>query len=61
MKPANVLIVEDDPVISLFIKEVLSDEGYAIAGIARDTVSAMEKVEASEVDLIILDIHLEGK
>lgn len=60
MKAPHVLIVEDDPLISLFIKEILVDEGYVIAGIARDTINALKKVKTSKIDLIILDIHLEG-
>ena len=60
MKSPNVLIVEDDPLISLFIKEILVDEGYAIVGVARDAFTALKKVASSEIDLIILDIHLEG-
>ena len=59
MKSPLVLIVEDDPMISLFIREVLEDGGYAVAPIASESPTAIQYLSEFDPDLLILDIKLE--
>jgi CheY-like chemotaxis protein len=53
----KILVVDDDKFISKFITSVLSSEGYEL-DTAYDGSEALEKVEASKPDLILLDIMM---
>ncbi|MEM9152292.1 MAG: response regulator, partial [Cyanobacteria bacterium P01_F01_bin.3] len=57
----NVMIVEDESIISLDIKSSLLNLGYGISGVAASGNSALMKIEDSHPDLILMDIHLKGK
>lgn len=57
----KVMIVEDESVVSLDIKHSLMRLGYDIAGIAASGNSAIEKIQSSQPDLILVDIHLKGE
>ena len=61
MKTENtlrILIAEDDSVIVLSLKEMLQGLGYAVIGIARTGIEAVEKTKELEPDLIIMDIGM---
>jgi DNA-binding response OmpR family regulator len=53
----SVLIVEDDPGVQKFLKELLLDNGYSIQ-IANDGIEAIEMIQKSQPDLVILDLGL---
>ena len=53
----SVLIVEDDPMISLMIAKILELNGYAFRE-ARDGEEALKVVESEAPDLMILDINM---
>ncbi len=53
----TVLVVDDEPILSEFITEALSDEGYHIE-IASDGASALELARKSSPDIVLLDYHL---
>lgn len=53
----KILIVEDDPKISSFIAKGLKESGY-LADVAGDGELALEIVEHSSFDLIILDLMM---
>ncbi len=57
----RVMIVEDESVISLDIKNSLMRLGYDVAGVAASGDSALRKIESSRPDLILMDIHLKGE
>ena len=57
----NILIVEDDGVISLDIKKSLKGFGYKVVGVAVSGKEALEKVATAKPDLVIMDIVLKGK
>ncbi len=59
--PKRVMIVEDESVISLDIKNSLMRLGYDIAGVAASGERALSKIESSRPDLILMDIHLKGE
>lgn len=55
--PKKILIVDDDPEIVSYLKDVFEDAGYATDS-ARNGVEALEKVQVSPPDLITLDMDM---
>lgn len=53
----GILIVEDDPQLSVKLREILSDEGYT-ATIARDGKEAINCFKNRNFELIFLDLRL---
>lgn len=60
MKP-KILIVEDESIIALNIKEVLIDFGYEIIGIAPKSEKALRLISVTTPDLILMDITLKDR
>lgn len=57
----NVLIVEDDPMVAELNRQFVARvDGFTVIGHAADTKKAFELLAASEVDLLLLDIHMPG-
>lgn len=56
----NILIVEDDPIISQNIKESLESESY-LATIASDGLTGEKLLKEGDYDCVILDINLPNK
>ncbi|PZD72931.1 putative signaling protein [Acaryochloris thomasi RCC1774] len=59
--PARILIVEDEGLVALDIKQRLLDLGYQIAGIAETGKAAIRQALDSEPDLVLMDIRLKGE
>ena len=57
-KPQEVLVIDDDPSFVTAMKPVLESRGYQIEA-AYNKQEAMEKIERSRPDLILLDIMME--
>lgn len=57
MKYLKILLVEDEKQMSMFIEMELAHEGY-IVELAYDGREALNKVESTEYDLILLDIMI---
>lgn len=57
---SNVLIIEDDPVICEMISMILEEQGLNVISL-NDTGRAREKLHNNEVDLVMLDIKLQGE
>jgi DNA-binding NtrC family response regulator len=59
MKPAQILIVEDDKKMRLALREIMTNEGYTV-----DTVetgeAALGKADGNGYDLVITDLKLPG-
>lgn len=53
-----ILIVEDEPLIAEDIAGCLEDYGFEVAGIANSGELALELLQASQPDAILLDINL---
>jgi two-component system, cell cycle sensor histidine kinase and response regulator CckA len=60
-RPPQVLIVEDEAIISLDIKRLLSSSGYGVAAVAATADRAIRAIETSAPDLVLMDIHLKGE
>jgi PAS domain S-box-containing protein len=56
----KVLIVEDEAIISLDIKRLLSSSGYGVAAVAATAEQAIQLVQSDAPDLVLMDIHLKG-
>lgn len=59
MRP-RILIVEDEPILALDLKETLQDAGYAIVGICHSAEDAIEVCRDLHPQLVLMDIKLEG-
>lgn len=53
----SVLVVEDDPGVQKYLKELLLDNGYSVQ-IAGDGIEALSHIEKSQPDLVLLDLNL---
>lgn len=60
MKP-EILIVEDDLIIAETVKADLLEADYHVVGVCQSGEEALEVVEKSLPDLLLMDIKLEGK
>jgi CheY-like chemotaxis protein len=61
MRRTNILMVEDEPLISELVAEVLCDNGFSVHAVA-DGESALNYLDdGPEVDVLFTDINLLGK
>ncbi len=60
MSAIRVLIVEDDPIITEDMKDMLTNVSYEVIGTAYDLEAALEGIDRLQPDLVLLDINLEG-
>ena len=60
MIPAKVLIVEDERVVALHLKQQLLRLGYQVPAIATSGDQALKQIGDHQPDAILIDIHLEG-
>jgi len=54
---ARILLVDDDPMITQLIVDMLSLDGYAV-DTAPNGIAALEKIEGRRYDLILTDLHM---
>lgn len=57
---SRILLVEDEPGLSLTVSDLLAAEGYQVEA-AMDGLTGLKKGADRELDLIILDVMLPGK
>ncbi len=57
----RVLVVEDEALIRMDLAEMLSEEGYVVAGEAADGEAAIEQARALRPDLVIMDVKMPKK
>jgi CheY-like chemotaxis protein len=56
----SILIVEDEALIASYIREVLEESGFTVAGVASSGAEAMSLVSEGPPDLALVDIKLAG-
>lgn len=56
---ARLLVVDDDPRVRSFVRDVLSEAGHEIVDVG-DAESAVARLLAFRPDVFVLDIHLPG-
>ncbi len=61
MKKIRILIVEDEPVVALSLKNTLESAGYQVGSLIPKGEEAVQKAEIEKPDLILMDIKLCGR
>ena len=59
-EPLKVLIVDDEPLVTVFLQEVVRDFGAEILAICHDSSAALEAIKTGRPDLIFMDINIKG-
>jgi CheY-like chemotaxis protein len=59
--PRNVLIVEDEPLISMMLEDFLEALGHNVVASADTVELALGAVEAGGFEIAILDVNLKGE
>ena len=54
----NILIVDDAAFMRMMIKDILTKNGYNIAGEAENGLKAVEKYNETKPDLVLMDITM---
>lgn len=57
----SILLVEDEIMIRMMVADMLQELGYVIAGEAGDIDEAVRLVQATDFDIAILDVNVNGK
>jgi CheY-like chemotaxis protein len=57
----KVMIVEDEAVVALHLRQELTKLGYFVAGVATAGEQALKMVEEVFPDVILMDIHIQGE
>ncbi len=55
----TVLVVDDEPVLRVLLREILQDEGYAVID-AADGRSMLELLHGVHPDLVLMDVMMPG-
>lgn len=58
MIQSKILIVDDEPITRIDMKEILQGKGYKVVGEAKNGEEAVEKAYALEPDLILMDVKM---
>jgi CheY-like chemotaxis protein len=61
MAPARILVVEDEGIVSIDLRNILNRLGYQVAGTAFTGEEAILKARECSPDLILMDIGLKGQ
>jgi DNA-binding response OmpR family regulator len=59
-KQVGILIVEDEALVASYIKDVLEESGFTVAGIASSGREALSLAEQNRPTLALVDIRLAG-
>lgn len=57
----RVLMIEDEPLVSMMLEEMLEDMGVTVAGSPASLAEALERVQSANFDCALLDMNLGGK
>jgi DNA-binding response OmpR family regulator len=57
----RILIIEDEPLLTLMLEDMLESLGHRVAGSCATLEDAMEAVADSNFDAVLLDLDLRGK
>ncbi len=58
---ARVLIVEDEAVVAIHLRQELSKLGYIVTGVATSGNQALKLLEETCPDVVLMDIHIQGQ
>ncbi|MCD1627595.1 MAG: response regulator [Paracoccaceae bacterium] len=57
----RVMIIEDEPIIAVDLREIVADMGHTVTGIARTRTEALALAKNNPPDLVLADIQLADK
>ena len=60
MQPTRILIVEDEPIVAMDLRQQVEECGYQVTGIAESADEALMAAEEAQPDLALLDISIAG-
>ncbi len=58
--PPTILIVEDEVIVAMLLKEQLEQLGYRVSGYVMKAEEALRRIEEDKPDLVLMDITLPG-
>ncbi len=61
MSEKKILIVEDESIVQLHLRKILTELGYTVSGVAISAAGALESAAADSPDLVLMDIRLQGE
>lgn len=61
MEPASVIIVEDEKITAMELKQKLVEVGYSVPAMISNGEEAINTVAELRPDLVLMDIVLQGK
>jgi PAS domain S-box-containing protein len=59
--PSKILVVEDEQIVALELKDRLAQMGHVVAGVVGSGEEAVEQASRVRPDLVLMDIKLQGK
>ncbi|WP_072680845.1 response regulator [Arcobacter sp. LA11] len=59
-KNLRILIVDDEPLITMFIKRVIENMGHIVVGICKDGESALSTINKEKPNIVFMDINIKG-
>ena len=59
--PWRILVIEDEPMISIDVQDILLDAGFQIAGVAARLDKALHLIEHAVFDAALVDANLAGE
>ena len=57
----SILIVEDEPLISMMLEDFVQSLGHSVAAICETVGDALAAIEGNSFDMAILDVNLKGE
>jgi len=57
---AKLLIVEDEPIVAIDLRDEVREFGFEVTGLAASADAALISVEEEKPDLVLMDISIEG-
>lgn len=60
MMKTKILVVEDERIVALHLRQQLTKLGYSVVAVAFSGAQAIENVREHRPDIILMDIHIEG-
>jgi len=61
MKPVDILVVEDESIVAMDIRNCLEGHGYNVLGCVASGEEAIDRIRADRPDLVLMDIRLQGE
>src|SRR5437660_12537627 len=61
MTTTRILVVDDDSLIRMDLRDLLQDQGYQVIAEAGDGMTAVHAARSMRPDLVIMDIRMSGE